>query len=562
MPLAPQPALQTKLQALVTKQLKYRWTPPGLARNLQASVDSVAKIGVTIKLADPKGNNTAPAAGRPTDPLSLGVGVRASVAAKISLGLSLGIGISATASLLLKVTAGLHRAISHTNDLERHLSAFNAQAAPLAGTYGVMPPGRRLELGDVNRSLRTLNGQLAESQGHAYAAAAALPVSPIQAELRHPRMGAWRCDLDLDIETRPAGKIRFELDDLEFVGTVIESLTGTDGQRGKCQVVAGNGNLSQQVQAHSYSATSGVKVGTVVADILRECGEDLSDLSDQEALDKKLPRWHVSAGTAQQALTRLAEATDCAWRVMRDGTVWFGEESWPEVEPAGTLTSEEWSQGHIELASETPNMVPGTVYQGQKIEQVTHRYGTALRTEIRTASAGSAFTNLFKSRQHEIDYSREYPCRVVAQNPDGTLQLLPDDDVMKARGLDNVPIRYGIPGISAKVAPGARCHLSFAAGDPSRPFVGSWEYDPDKVVLNSIFDGAQSLARVGDLVTSGGPGLICTLTPVSLIGAPPNNAITMGMPCMITFSAIPAMTPAQQVPLYGAISSGIPKFQG
>lgn len=562
MPIAAHSALQTKLDALVKKQLAYKWTPPGLAKNLQASLGSVAKIGLTIKLADPKGNNTKPAAGRKADALSLGVGVSASVAAKISLGLSLGVGISASASLLLKVGVGLNKAISHANDLERHLAAFNAQASLVAGTYGVMPPGRKLEQGDVNRSLRTLNTQLAESQGHANAAAAALPVSPIQAELRHPRMGAWHCDLDLDANEKVTGKIRFELDDLEFTGTVIEDHSGTEGSRAKLKVVAGNGNLTKQIKAHAYSATSGVKIGTVVADVLKECGEDLSDVSNKAVLERKLERWQVSGGAAQEALTRLAEHTGCAWRVMRDGTVWFGEETWPEVEPAGTVTQESWHEGHVELASETPNMVPGTVYRGQKIEQVTHRYGTSLRTEIRTNSANSAFKNLFKSRQHEIDFSREYPCEVVSQNPDGTLMLLPDDEIMRASGLDHVPIRYGIPGIKAKISKGARCHLAFAAGDSTRPFVCSWEYDPDKVELNSIFNGAQSLARVGDLVTSGGPGLVCTLMPLTLVGAPPNNAIAAGMPCMISFSAIPAVTPLQQVPLYGAISSGIPKFQG
>lgn len=550
MPIAAHSALQTKLQALVTKQLGYRWTPPGLARNLQASVDSVAKIGVTIKLASPKGNNTQPKAGRKTDALSLGVGVSASVGLKLSLGLSLNIGISATASLLLKVTAGLHRAVSHTNDLERHLSTFNAQAALQAGTHGVMPPGRRLELGDVNRSLRTLNGQLAESQGHAYAAAEALPVSPIQAELRHPRMGAWHCDLDLDLATRAAGKIRFELDDLEFVGTVLEDHNGNDGQRAKCRVVAGNGNLSKQVQAHSYSVSSGVKVGTIVADILRECGEDLSDLSDQTALDRKLPRWHVSAGTAQQALTRLAEETDCAWRVMRDGTVWFGEETWPEVEPAGTLTNEDWSSGHVELASEEPNMVPGTVYQGQKVEHVIHRYGTALRTEIRTTSASSAFTALFKSRQHEIDYSREYPCKVVTQNSDGTLQLLPDDDIMKASGLDKVAIRYPFPGIRVKVRNGARCHLAFAAGDPSRPFATNWELDADKVESVEIVAGGRSapIARLGDPIKV----FVAPGVPIPITG-------TVGVPP----AALPLVgTIAITSPLVGIVDGGNPLFLG
>lgn len=559
----PLDALAAKLQTLVDAQLALHWTPRAMSKSLQAAVKAVADLSVTVEVADPAGNGTQPSAGRPTDALSLGVGVSVSAAAQISLGISLGIGFSATTSLLTQLTTGLHAAVSAVGTLERDLATFNAQAALQAGTNGVMPPGRRLEQGSVNRSLRGLNDQISDCQRKASAAAAGKPVEPIEAQLQHPRIGIWECSLDLDVEAPPTGKIKFQLDDLEFTGTVLPDHAGTDGVRGKCRVVGGNGHLSNTIPAKSYSGGTGTKVRTIVHDILTACGEDLSDLSDGPTLDKVLPRWHHPAMSARQALTAIAEQIDAAWRVLRDGTVWFGTETWPEVEPEGTPTHETWSNGHLVVAPETPNMVPGTIYQGQKIEHVTHDYGTSLRSHLRTqgGSAVSALSQILKSKQ-QIDYSREYPCKVVTQNPDGTLQLLPDDEIMRSSGLDHVPIRYGVPGVKAQVSPGARCHLAFAAGDAQRPFVCSWEYDPDKVVINSIFDGAQSLGRVGDLVQSGGPGLVVQLMPLTLVGAPPNNAITPGMPCMLSFSALPFTTPDQQVPLFGAVASGIPKFQG
>jgi hypothetical protein len=551
------------MQALVTKQLALRWTPPAMAKSLKVAADSVAQLGLTIKLTSPTGNASPPASGQKTDALSLGVGVSASAAASISVGISLGIGVSATASLLTQLTVGIHSSISQIGNLQRDLNTYNVQAELKAGVNGVMPPGQKIEQGPVNSSLRGLHDKLSDCQAKANAAAAGKPVEPICAQLQHPRLGVWECSLELDVEASPTGKVKFLLDDMEFTGTVLPDHSGVDGSRGKCRVVGGNGHLTRLVSSHSYSGGTGVKVGTIVKDILKDCGEDLSDLSDGPTLEQTLPRWHVSVGTAQQALSTLAEQIDAAWRVLRDGTVWFGAETWPEVTPAGELVEENWSDGYVTLAAEAPNMVPGTVYQGQKIEHVTHEYGRTLRTHMRTAG-GSAVAGLraLTKLPKQIDFSREYPCRVVTQNADKTLQLLPDDEVMRSRGLDHVPIRYGIPGIVATVAPGARCHLAFAAGDPLRPFVCSWEYDPSKVTLNSIFDGTQSLARVGDLVQGGGPGLVCTLTPVSLVGAPPNNAITMGMPCMISFSALPFFTPVEQVPLYSAIASGIPKFQG
>ncbi len=567
----PLDALKSKLQEVVDAQLALRWTPPAMAKSLKLALGNLAGLEATIKIADPKGNGAPPTAGRKTDALSLGVGVSASAAASISAGISLGIGFSATVSLLGQLSTGLNKTISQVATLKRDLANFNAEASLKAGTNGVMPPGRKIEQGPVNASMRGLHDNIGECQTKANAAAAGVPTSPISAELRQPRIGAWHCELDLDSDKPAGGKVKFLLDDLEFTGTVVPENTGVEGSRAKCKVVGGNGNLSKPISPHSYSGGTGVKVGTVVHDVLKDCGEDLSDLSDGPTLDKVLPRWHVAGGptsSASQALTKIAEACHGAWRVMRDGTIWFGTETWHDVTPEGTLTNESWHNGHLTLAPETPNMVPGTVYQGQKIEHVTHSYGTTLRSHIRTTSVSAALTKALGGKQQEIDFSREYPCKVVTQNPDGTLQLLPDDEVMKSGGLDHVPIRYGMPGMKAKIANGARCHLAFAAGDPARPFVCSWEYDPSKVTLMSVLDGGQSLSRVGDLVQSGGPGTVVTLIPV--LPSPPNvlpgilaPALGVGLPYLISFSAAPpTLVPPTATPLYGAVASGIPKFQG
>lgn len=566
-------ALVASVQEIQQQQSQLKWSPPALTNGINSVLAAVLKIQASVKVsvsAKVKLSATAKLssalkAGASTragaTALSLGVGVSAKAEAKIGLGLSLNVGFSAKAALSAQLVVSLGLALNGVSKLKGDLLNLQAAAKLVANSKGLIAPGVRLDLGPINSSLRSLNDTLGTCQRKADAIGDGQLVSVISAELRMPRVGAWFCDLDVDAEAAQAGKIRFQLDTFEFTGTVLPEHSGMDGARAKCRVVAGNGHLGLTV-SHSYSSPSGVTVGTIVRDILKDCGEDLSELADQDVLNRTLPRWHIAGVAASEALTQLATKVDASWRVLRDGTVWFGVETWPEVELDAIETHEAWSDGVVVLAPETPDMLPGTVYQGQKIEHVTHRYGVTLRTEVRTNSAAVALKKALGAKQQEIDFSREYPCKVVTQNPDGTLQLLPDDDVMRSQGLDHVPIRYGIPGIKATISSGARCHLAFAAGDPSRPFVCSWEYDPEKVVLNSIFDGAQSLSRVGDLTTAGGPGLVCTLMPLTLVGAPPNNAIAAGMPCMISFSALPFATPAEQIPLYGAISTGIPKFQG
>jgi hypothetical protein len=66
-----------------------------------------------------------------------------------------------------------------------------------------------------------------------------------------------------------------------------------------------------------------------------------------------------------------------------------------------------------------------------------------------------------------------YPCSVVAQNADFSLQLNPDDTSISGTGLQNVKVRGGA-STTWRVSPRARCWLAFDDGDPSRPFVGGF----------------------------------------------------------------------------------------
>lgn len=72
-----------------------------------------------------------------------------------------------------------------------------------------------------------------------------------------------------------------------------------------------------------------------------------------------------------------------------------------------------------------------------------------------------------------VDYLGAYPCVAVTQNGDGTLELQPDD--ARLPPLSSVPIRYGVPGVSATVANGGRVMVEFAGADPAKPFASVWE---------------------------------------------------------------------------------------
>ena len=122
------------------------------------------------------------------------------------------------------------------------------------------------------------------------------------------------------------------------------------------------------------------------------------------------------------------------------------------------------------------------------------------------------FLALVERALERTDYHAQYVARVVSQNSDGLLSVVPDNDKMPP--MTDVPIRYGVPGISAKVESGARVLIGFEGGDRRRPIATVWEsaaltelriVSKTKVVLDcpdvSIGDeDGAPVARVGDPV--------------------------------------------------------------
>ncbi len=72
-----------------------------------------------------------------------------------------------------------------------------------------------------------------------------------------------------------------------------------------------------------------------------------------------------------------------------------------------------------------------------------------------------------------LDFLAYYPGVATNQNADGTLDIIPDDP--RIPSVQGVPIRYGIPGVTATIANGARVLLGWAGGDPSKPIATVWE---------------------------------------------------------------------------------------
>lgn len=392
------------------------------------------------------------------------------------------------------------------------------------------------------------------------ATVAGLPL--LSAEIRVPLVGAWHADIAADGATALAGRVEIAVDGVTFSGTVVPGRSGVSGGRLQAVVVGGAGGLSKALPAKNYAhgVSVGASVRTVVGDILRECGETLSPTSSTDVLAKFLGKWERSADLASRGIADVLEKAGASWRVLNDGTIWVGVDTFPDQEIEHVLEDEDWTKGVLDVAPAAPDLRPGVTFHGQRITYVKHTVGTALRTEAYvTGSPGNIFERLFRGIRREIDYSRKYLARVVSQGADGTLSVVPDDERIRGRGMDKVAIRTGLPG-SVKVPQGARVMVGFDGGDPAKPYAEGW--DGTTFTEVQIGNGTLPAARQGDMVLCGGPTTAVILTPVPPgVPAPPNAAIAAGMPCLMTFVQLPPTatlppisTPSPYLP--AVVSSG------
>lgn len=350
-----------------------------------------------------------------------------------------------------------------------------------AGLVGAgVPISQRQQL--VSELQPALNDSVDNSLGSAFGPDPGFPhasgVLLTEAEVTMQTQGPWFADVGIDLpddQDVPDGPFTFQIEGVEFVGTVKPSRSGNFVGRTQLRVIGGAGGIDNQLTARNY-AGGVTRVSTVVGDILRDSGEKLSSEADQAILDTQIAGWHRSECTGRQAMDQICVKAGCTWRILRDGTVWIGNDGWPEVDLDYPPIEVHHGDGFVLSAPESPLNVPGEVVEGHRIVQVVHRLDhRGLRTEHHSRSVRTVRDKLLEPAMVAIDYSRSYPCKVVTQNADGTLQVTPEDDVIKANGLDHCDIYVGLPGTTVKVPSGAECLVRFKAGDPSRAYVESWK---------------------------------------------------------------------------------------
>jgi hypothetical protein len=324
-------------------------------------------------------------------------------------------------------------------------------------------------------------------------------VAVLRGTINRPQRGVWTADLVID---QPDGsgfavgtKVTITTDaGLRLVGVVAPNRSGSFLDSVHVRVVGGAGGLTKAATARAY-VQPGAFVRDVVNGLVADSGEQLSSSTDAGFLNTNLAAWTVMSQTVKRALDNLVEVVDdsLTWRILEGGTLWVGAESWPTVSAPDAVSMQFDPANNLYVIGEdAPSIAPGTNVDGiGNVGRVEHHIEP---DSIRTvAYVASDVERGFKAHikklvdaqlaRRGIDYTKRYQAKVITQSGDfSTVDVKPVNPALP--GLSKVPVMWGIPGVTAQIAPGDLVMIGFDSADPSKPYACDWQPAATTIQLN------------------------------------------------------------------------------
>lgn len=320
-----------------------------------------------------------------------------------------------------------------------------------------------------------------------------------------PYRGNWTSHLTLvDQDPPPAGKVTLRFHDLTLKGYVLRA--GQAEALSTVLLAGGAGGLDQPIPPKYYDHQ--VSVRLPLQEILSAAGEVLSGTSSPEVLARTLRSWPRAGDEPGALLDELAEEVGAVWRVLPDGSVFFGEDAWTQV--PGYLdrtgyqllhTDPEWN--YQKLAPITVQVLPGRSFLLGRVGRVVleddgtaflqHLYYQDEQAEDDPLSAG--IRGLVQQELRGQRWLSPQSGAVVQQRPDGSLDVVLDDRRLPPP--TSVPVLVLVPGAKLRVQPGARVQIVFAGGDPTRPLAQLYESGAATRGASRLGDSVDAKAAMG-----------------------------------------------------------------
>ena len=314
-------------------------------------------------------------------------------------------------------------------------------------------------------------------------------VAVISGTVLRPLVGAWTADLvidQIDGTGFDAGtRVNIQSDNgYSLTGTVAQDRTGAFLDAVHVRVVGGAGGLAKAASARSY-AQPGAFVRDVLNGLCADAGETLSSTTDASFLTTNLTAWSTIGGNpVMRNLRALLDivAPTLSWRILADGTLWVGAETWSQVTTDFQIMSQDPGDGSYHIGIESPFIVPGTSLPGVgNVGMVQDDIAEGhLRSRVWIDIPGGRGINaatqvMARLALSGVDYYATYVCQVVSQSADlTTVDISPVGARNQALigGLQRVPVRF-MGGVKTQMTPGSTVLLGWDGGSPEGPYVTS-----------------------------------------------------------------------------------------
>jgi len=206
----------------------------------------------------------------------------------------------------------------------------------------------------------------------------ALPVSKL--EFTMSRVGAWMATVEATADEEIESPVTLDLGALSLEGVVVNG--GYAAGRASARLVGGAGGLDTVLDPFTFGTTP---LRLPLTSAVTGAGERLSSTSSTAALAYVLARWPRMQRTCRAELRMLAALVGASWRVLPDGSIWFGTETWAEVSPAHEIVEPFGAVPRVVIGVEEmpAELLPGTTFLGRPVETVVYRLGaTSARVEV------------------------------------------------------------------------------------------------------------------------------------------------------------------------------------
>lgn len=330
----------------------------------------------------------------------------------------------------------------------------------------------------------------------------------VRGTVTFPLRGAWSASLVLTGTSAPAvgSSVTLSLGTSTFVGTVATSDKDA-GNLVSVRLLGGRGGLGAQVSPQGYFAAT---VELLLTQALAVGSESISKLSDRDLLGTSLPFWSRYQGTVAEALVQIADVVGAmtgsaiGFRVLSDGSVWVGRETWAALELGDVVDGESPAEQWMTVALEAGTVLPGVTIKGRQIREVVYTVDEVrLRARLsygERSGVDGLLAALVRRETQPLRLMGLATATVRSMNADGTVDVQPSDP--KVPGLSHVPIR--IAGVSSiKLLPGTGVLLGHEDGQNHKPAVVQVYAGPVQALsveaLESISLTAPSVKAGGEL---------------------------------------------------------------